>query len=54
MQVTKREYKALETTQGRFQAGMRAPRTASENYVEGFARLRWTIQISGECSRDLA
>ena len=34
MQVTRREDKALETAQGRFQVGMWAPDTASEDFIE--------------------
>jgi hypothetical protein len=43
-----------ETAQGTFQAGMRAPGTVKENCAEVTGRLRWAIQISSDCLRDLA
>lgn len=43
-----------ETTQGRFQAGMRAPRTVHENCAEVTRRLRWAILISNDYPQDLA
>lgn len=52
--MTEREKKALETTQGRFQVGMRASETIGENYAEVTGRLGWTIWISSDCRRDVA
>ena len=54
MQVTKRENKALEMEEGRFQAGMRAPGTTGENCTEVTRRLGWEIWISSDCLWDLA
>ena len=43
-----------ETVQGKFQAGMQALGTASENCAKVTGRMRWTIQISIVYLQDLA
>lgn len=39
---------------GKFQAGMRAPGTTGENFIEVTGKLRWTIRINSGCPHDLA
>lgn len=51
--MIEREDKTLETMQGKFQAGMWALSTASENCAKVIRRLGWAIWISSDCLWDL-